>query len=473
MKSKWIVAILIVALPLLLAACGIKVVVVGTPTPKPTALPTATRTLPPTLEPTATPAPTSTPMPEPTSVPTAVPQASPTLPANLPTPAPKINLKEVGDRLWSQASFAFDLQWSKTDPALHLQGKWVREPRSWYVSRIAAMDAGGSLSGWEYSLIGSRSWFTYVEGNFPTSCADWQQQPADSAVYSACKAGTSGQTIVQGTLDVTFLSGEAEHFSGPTMVDGVSCYEYQWRDALGISRLWLAADTGLPILLDIPFEDYRIALHLGDFNDPNNMFALPASEMPLKLHLDDARMALDGLSSFRYVTTEEIVTADKTGNYRMEGVYVQVNQAWQADFRNKPEDPEPLLQFWSMGGQTWQRLAVTHMWFLSADGDSLVKGAAPFGNWPNQPKPQLAVLDLEPGSSRSIAGMSCQDYVSEGVVQSDEGYDVESQVRLCVTPNQSIPLRMELSMTGGGVRVHIVRELSHLDDPANVVEKAE
>jgi hypothetical protein len=465
MKGKWMIAILIVVLPLLLAACGIKVVVVGTPTPKPTAVPTATRTLPP---PTATPELTSTPAPTsaPTLAPTPAPMVAPTLPANLPTPAPKVNLKEVGNRLWSQASFAFDVL-TQGDTYFHAQGEYIQSPQAWHIRHIS--EAGGYLL--EYAEIGNRKWG--VIGDVPITCTDWEQATAP-LTQSTCKVADGLKTLVVSVLAYFTDDQEAELSSGPAMIDGVACYEYTWRDSGDfLCRAHLAAETGIPVLFQNSSTSYR----LSRFNDPDNAIAPPVSEMPEKLYLDDARMALNGLSSFRYVTDVEMGDKDGLTTYRVEGVYLQASQAWQANWKWKPEDAQAIVEFLSIGGEAWMDWTPTDgvkTWLPSVffgEAESMLKDAGPFANWPGASALPPAVL--QPGSARTIAGVECQEYTSSAKVQGDQGTIYDLQVRLCVTADHVIPLRLVSTAVSDDFRFVITRELSHLDDPANVVEKAE
>jgi len=456
MKSKWMVAILIVALPLLLAACGIKVVVVGTPTPKPTAIPTATRTLPQT----AMPEPTST--PGTTSVATPAPQPSPALPANLPTPDPKINLKEMGNRLGQVVSFAFD--YTDEENKIRLQGVQVQAPSGRWVRQISET---GDIDV-EHVKIGDRQWARMMGLVF--SCVDWQQLPEDSPVLKACLASLTLTLLIDLNLADPLARGqEATLVPGITTIDSTQCYQYEWRDADGnLSRICLAAETGLPLL----FESPQCRWSLSHFNDPANVIAPPVSEMPAKLHIDDARMALNSLASFRYVTVSEFGDEGNLNASYIEGIYLQANQAWQADFRSKHEDPNPLVQLLSIRRQTWERYSAGGAWTPVSTAKNLAGDADPFAAWPGGPTMPVALTLLDMVSSRTVSGLECVEYLSNTKFQTSQGAEWDIHVRLCVTAAM-VPLRMEISGTSGSSKFTITRELSHLDDPANVVEKAE
>jgi len=459
MKSKWMVATLIVALPLLLAACGIKVVVVGTPTPKPTAIPTATRTLPQT----AMPEPTST--PGTTSVATPAPQASPTLPANLPTPALKINLKEVGERLWSQASFAFDYA---STSGTHTRGERIQEPPSWHFRHTS--EEGGVLTWSESVMIGDREWVVNkFTGGLPLLCTGWEQQPTDSTMYEACIMTLVDKGTIEWFLTGPFIRDqEAELLSGPTAIDGVLCYEYTWRDDDDNAYYaYLSAETGVPVKFEGPGGKWLFSR----FNDPANVIKPLTSEMPEKLHLDDAVMALNGLSSFQYATTfidlQEPATSIE--DYA-KGVYVQSVHAWVATWMDEPE--EPLMEYMSTGERLLSRLPEAEAtWSPVSEDDVMARLSGPFAGWVFGF--HLRVGSLQPGATKTVDGTHCQEYVLTETRTDEAGRSKEVNMRLCVTDLQ-VPMWMEMHYTDKeSTSLVITCELSHLDDPANVVEKAE
>jgi hypothetical protein len=220
-----------------------------------------------------------------------------------------------------------------------------------------------------------------------------------------------------------------------------------------------------------------MAYRLSRFNDPANAILFPVSEMPTKLQLNEARMALNGLASFRYVTDVEMSDKDSSGTYHVEGVYLQANQAWQATWKWNTADAEPVVEFLSIGSEAWMDWTPTDgvkTWLPSvffADAESMLKDAGPFAKWPV--RSPLSPATLQPGSARTVAGMKCQEYTSSGKVQGDQGTTFDLQVNLCVTADKAIPLRLVFSFVSDDVHFTITRELSHLDDPANVVEKME
>lgn len=190
---------------------------------------------------------------------------------------------------------------------------------------------------------------------------------------------------------------------------------------------------------------------------------LPA--MPQELHLGDARTALNGLSSFQYVTTGEFESEGNATTIHCEGVYVQANQAWRADCRFAEEE-EVLVQFYSVGDRTWWGAEGGMGWLPVSSGSSVEQTAgeaAPFAYWPDARHWQIGTLQPEP--MRSIAGVGCYEYA---FIPSDASEDV--QLRLCVIPEGAVPIRMESSARGDNFTVLIIREFSRLDDPDNVVE---
>lgn len=434
---------------------------VGMSTRAPTHMPTATATNslpPPPTDPNLIPAPRVITVPIATAV---VVTLTPALQPKLPTPVPTVNLKDVGNRLFNVASFAFDFESTSTQAPLHFQVRWIRTPPSWHIRKI---EKSGQVI-IEHVAIGEREWAIVADSLFPVPCTEWQKQPQSSLVYSTCKLGRDARSIIESTLGLAFQDQKAEFASGPVVVDNVPTYDYTWRDKGGaVYHLYLAAEGGIPIM----FKVSDITFKFSRFSDPANVIAPPTSAMPERLHMDDARMALNRLASFQYVTNAEI----KDSTYNVKGVYVQANQAWRAEWRWKPEDAEPFLKLASIGDQAWLAVGKSTTWLPSAllpDSKQMVDDASPFANWPSS---SFQEGILQPGSKRAVSGLVCNEYIFTASATTKRGNKADFQARLCVTADSLIPLRLEtsISVTAEGFRSLITRELSHLNDPSNVVE---
>jgi hypothetical protein len=183
--------------------------------------------------------------------------------------------------------------------------------------------------------------------------------------------------------------------------------------------------------------------------------------MPQELSFDDARMALNGLSSFRYLTTAEFEAEGNATAIHCEGVCVQGNQAWRASCRVGIEE-QALLELYSLGDQTWWGVEGGQGWLRVAGSiveDRVAVEAAPFWLWSDAPYWEIGTLLPEP--MQSIAGVRCYEYLFASE---------DAQLHLCVIPGGMVPLRMEFSAAGESHRVLITREFTHFDDPSNVVE---
>jgi len=489
MKSyKWIILLLLASAAL--AACALA----ATPTPNPTeqlktavaivqtttaeamltAIPTATATRAPTHTPPSTPIPPTL-TDTPTLTATATPTPTPGREEDQSTPAPRINLKEVGDRLWSLSSFAFEIG------GKGIQGEWIHTPLSWHIWVTGETDEA-----LEFVTIRDRQWVANLlagelvgEGeDTPLSCAkvqQWEQAPEGSLyrmLYDVCDLGASASEAVLGVFGFFFYDQEAEFASGPRLVDDTPSYEYTWRDKSGnVCHLYMSTEAEIPIMAQCA----DITLHLSHFNDPANVIRPPTSEMPEKLHIDDARMALNGLSNFRYRTTQEFTDTRKAFAYYSEGLYVQLNQAWRAKFGEIGEEPFVEFLFHPSIGETLLKGGDMTMWFpVSWDeaSEEMARDSAPFAFWPDPPQ-EHRVGVLQPGSTRTVAGLECNEYLFTWTGSSDYG-EAEVQVRLCVTPEEMIPLRVHgIASLEDGTRLVRTLELSHINDPTNVVEPPE
>jgi hypothetical protein len=232
-------------------------------------------------------------------------------------------------------------------------------------------------------------------------------------------------------------------------------------------RLCVSADTGLPLR----FQSDLIKAHFNRFNDPANAFMVPTSGTPDRLNLDDARMALNGLDSFRYATTAELGDTKSKSTYFINGVYKGTSQDWQADWRFKRDQDKPDFVWANVAGKTWGKIDGTIMWLPVGDDKdflTMVDDANPFAMWPNYPNLRTGIRQT--GTTQTVGDQKCQEYLFTAQLTSAQGGQADYQLRLCVTMDSRIPLRMAVKLTSGTFGLNFMRELSHLNDPANVVE---
>ncbi len=456
---------------------------------------TPTMTLAPSATPTHRPVvPTSAPTPTPTA--TAAPTEAPstgdgslsqavtstvamsetlTTAPTLAPPAPTINTKDIYERLWRLNSFVVDVVASlDTGETPHTVATRVNTPSSWRIS--FAPYAQGEDSIVTYVLIGARSWAEIGDGQVQFSCDDPAQLATNDLERTTCELGAGMPSVVQTALGILSNDQVAELVDENPVIDaGPRCHEYEWRDA--DAALWsmcMSPETGLPTRV----SSERITMQFNRYNDPENAIAPPTSAMPERLHIDDARMAYNGLSSFRYVTDAELSTsAAEPSTYHVEGVYVQNDQAWQTEWKWKPQDLEPVFEVLSIEDQTWLRIGQNGNWVDSSlleDFEWYVSDAGPFAYWPDASEPAAGVGILQSDSTRTVDGLECVDYLFEGTRTTETGVRLEQRIRVCITPIEMLPLQVEITLEFAGdnksARVAVRRELSHINDPANLVE---
>jgi hypothetical protein len=420
-----------------------------------TAVPTATVWLTPTPNPTATPAATDTPPPAEITV------------EGLPTPAAALNLAKVQERLLANASFAFDLlAESEKTAGMHFEGEWVQSPQSWRVRQLQ-----GENVLMEFVSIGEREWASIGPGQMAASCEGWEALDDSDMTHDVCNLGTQSRALVATTMTAAFPDLDVSPEEDAVAVDGVPCYRYAWEDESGESAvLFVAAETGQPVLYEGQGAPH-LTMRFSALNDPANAFAAPLTDMPEKLHIDDARLAVNGLQSFQYSTVADMgKNTDQPVYYIVHGVSLQSKGAWYVrwyfeDAEKTEADFEVLFE----GGQGLIK-APGMTDFLPAsmlpDAEQLVRDADPFAWWPNTAYMQVGTLQA--GEGRTVDGEECAEYLFTAEVSTAQG-TAYHELRLCVTPEEMIPLREEYS-AGYAEDVFdltITREWTHFDDPAN------
>ncbi len=393
--------------------------------------------------------------PRPATAPALAPPAAIT-----PTPPPQeINLRQLGLQLYSHASFAFELE--KQDPAMRLRfgGRWTGNPFSWYIENMLARAL--ELA---FTIIGDRQWVTLASGE-ALSCDGWKKTAQEGQVYQACDLGTQSLQILQ-TASKSFFADVPARYSGEqVIVDGVPCHVYTVRDVSndGEGRWYVAIETGLPVR----FEVATLVWRFFNFDDPGNVIPPPVSGMPAELHMDEARMAFNGVSSFRY-DSQMMFQTSTVSTYTVAGVYVLAGPTWQARVSACPTcQPVEVL---SSGGRVWQRPAATSPWVPVAKDSQdalLAEMGDPFYSWPGQSAPRIA--KRESGQTLTVASRECQVYRLSWTRPTSDGGQGTADVRMCVSADRTLPLVTEYLATSSTTGMDVVCALSHLDDPANVV----
>jgi hypothetical protein len=376
-----------------------------------------------------------------------------------PTPPQEINLRQLGLQLYSHASFAFELE--NEDPTMRLRfgGHWTGSPFSWYVENM--LTRASQLA---FTAIGGRQWVTLTSGEV-LSCDGWENAAPDSQVHEQCSLGAQSLKIVQTASQSFFADVPARYAGKQVVVDGVPCHVYTVRDVdhNDEGRWYVAIETGLPAR----FEVATIVWRFFSIDDPGNVIPPPMSGMPAELHVDDARMAFNGLSSFRYAS-QLVFETSTVSTYTVAGVYVLAGPMWQARVSACPTcQPMEVL---SSSGHVWQRSASTSPWVpVAKDSQNamLAELGNPFYSWPGQTAPRIA--HWETGQTHTVAGTECQVYrLSWARPTAGEG-EATADVRMCVSADRTLPLVTEYSASGGTTRMDVLCALTHLDDPANVV----
>ena len=210
-----------------------------------------------------------------------------------------------------------------------------------------------------------------------------------------------------------------------------------------------------------------------------NLLPTPTTETPhktltpetlQKIDIIEAYDAINSLSSFQYTTTINSVSSEEPEETSIvyEGVYVSTNYSWRTDLWVSDQGEKKMtIQFYSTGNQTWWKLIGLTDWttepFPFLNLEEMAKAASPFALWPEFLR-FFQVGILQSGGMKTISGLECYEYKFLPVDISDT-----IELRMCMT-SETVPLRMEFSAWVGAESTHVIQELSHINDPTNVVE---
>lgn len=437
------------------------VVVTGPPSTLPPTTPdtvtsTATLTVSPTVIPTPTVTLTATEVPTPAITPTS--------------PASTVNLRQVLSDTLSQVSYRMAIQAIDSQNTTKIDATFVRDPSAahlrWYDEGAVALHC---------VTVGDREWIGL--GTVPM----WLTAP--SSVLTETQAfADSLPAIVAGTREFVFPDQVAE-FSGLSKTEeGVACLRYIWEGEGAVGDVCLDPHTGLPLfgnerLLEGGEQTHSFELRFSHYNDPANVIPPPISGQPETLHIDDARMALNGLSSFRWTASVSLVPGQSSSSlqafdWAMEGTYVLENSAFRSSvWLTATVDMPPTFRCWAIGHSHWIALPSSDQVFRDGFGaDTPCRPGAPYYNW--ETPPALGEARRVEAGRTTINGELCDKYQFTLQVKNPQGNLTGHELMLFVTSDTRVPMRLEdvIRVQADGTTVTQIWEISHINDPANVVE---
>jgi len=196
--------------------------------------------------------------------------------------------------------------------------------------------------------------------------------------------------------------------------------------------------------------------------NPAVLAPLPTVEGAVSLFA--ATDALDALQTFRYVTDGEVTSQEGTSVYHVEGIYQQLGRAWRSLCTFTAAGQEASLEIYSTESRLWWSVPGSDDWQAVTRWPAfrqIAEDSGPFAYWP-------VPIEYQPGAPqperRQVDGLACQDYL---FLPREVSKDAE--LRLCLTVDTTIPLRMEYLMREKGRRIHVVREFTDINDPEIVV----
>jgi hypothetical protein len=177
-----------------------------------------------------------------------------------------------------------------------------------------------------------------------------------------------------------------------------------------------------------------------------------------------ATEALDALTTFRYLTDGEVTSDGNVGRYHVEGIYQHEGRAWRARCTVDAAGQEAALEIYSTESRLWWSAPGANDWQAVTRWPAfrqIAEDSGPFAYWPVPVEYQPGVPQPE---TRQVDGLACRDYLFQPLDTSRE-----ATLRLCLTPDTSVPLRMEYTAQEKERRIHVVREFVDLNDATIVV----
>jgi len=401
------------------------------------------------------------------------------------SPAPEISLAEINELLNLQYSFHFCLQsTAKEAGIINYEGVWVNEPRSihtWFLG-----DAGEREM--ESIIIGSRVWTFFpdrfwlpetLEAGLPgvkfEGYTDEESLKTFELIFGELHkesiALSKALIYIVSDLLANLFPDQSAVFTGETEnIDGINAAKYTWtnQEDLTIWYVFIDTDRGLPIkLMQMDNDKTLSTYHFSNFNDPGNVIEAPTTHFPEKIHIDDARMALNSLENYQYSISlifdssllENNPDYPDLGNVFIEGSHIQKSNTWQSlsyENENMSDDPFRVL---CNGQNCWYGSYYVNLFDKSEYVDSL-KLYYPFYIW------QIIEVDAEgvlESKNIPVNDYLCDKYIFDWKGENDNLFHLD----LFVKSGSMIPIKAELSTQGV---FKFIWEISHINDPANNIE---
>ncbi len=196
--------------------------------------------------------------------------------------------------------------------------------------------------------------------------------------------------------------------------------------------------------------------------NPAVLTPLPTVEGAVSLFA--ATEALDALTTFRYRTDGEVTSREGMSTYHVEGAYQQDGRAWRALCTFIAAGQEATIEIYSTESRLWWSVPGSDDWQAVTRWPAfrqIAEDSGPFAYWP-------VPIEYQPGvpqpERRQVDGLACQDYLFHPVETSKD-----AELRLCLTADTTVPLRMEYLVRERGRQIHVVREFVDINDPGIVV----
>lgn len=377
-------------------------------------------------------------------------------------PPPDINPKDVLNLLWNQTSFRWTIDLGIGNPDMrYLNVIRVKEPESYY---FRMMEEKGVVT--HFITIGQREWVG--RGTQP-----------DNWIYINSVTGDekdivkSLRELMLSILASMFPERSAKVVNTSVKIDNVPCSEYVCDTAGEEIHIFIANETGFPVKADWGSVKINDISHI---NDPDNVIKSPISEFPKKLHLDDARMSLNGLSSFQwtYWPKSRLEGSTEISDLFFEGTWMQINQACHVSVSNIKGE-QPVVDFLQVGQEQWERMLVVEGlgWAANKWTEKYYLGE-PFHIWGAYKELADKEGNLVAEKTTVVNGINCNEYLFQGTKMNKLGEQMILELRVYASADAGLPMRLGGLTTGPrGFFFSDVWELSHINDPANIIEPPE